>query len=78
MVFNSFITVFYSFVSFCSNGRVHHFTKVEMFGVTANQTGKESEQLYGELVGIQEEMLRGLGLHGQVGKKVENFSNFFS
>lgn len=46
--------------------RVHHFTKVEMFGVTANQTGKESEQLYGELVGIQEEMLRGLGLHGQV------------
>ncbi|XP_018025304.1 serine--tRNA ligase, mitochondrial isoform X2 [Hyalella azteca] len=46
--------------------RVHHFTKVEMFGITSNETGQESDDLYQELVQIQIELLQGLGLHGQV------------
>ena len=40
-----------------------------MFGVTvvtANDTGTESEELYGQFVDIQESLLSDLGLHGQV------------
>uniref|UniRef100_A0A2P2HZD6 serine--tRNA ligase n=1 Tax=Hirondellea gigas TaxID=1518452 RepID=A0A2P2HZD6_9CRUS len=46
--------------------RVHNFTKVEMFGVTAAETGQESNELYEELVSVQERLLQGLGLHGKV------------
>ena len=34
-----------------------------MFGVTANETGSESEALLHELLGIQEEIATDLGLH---------------
>lgn len=37
-----------------------------MFGVTANETGRESEDLYNELVELQKRLLGQLGLHGQV------------
>lgn len=43
--------------------RVHEFTKVEMFGVTANETGKESSKLLDEIVTIQKEIFSMLGLH---------------
>ncbi|NWI99494.1 SYSM protein, partial [Crypturellus undulatus] len=43
--------------------RVHHFTKVEMFAVTANETGAESDALLAELVALQKEMFSELGLH---------------
>ncbi|XP_064408794.1 serine--tRNA ligase, mitochondrial [Latimeria chalumnae] len=46
--------------------RVHHFTKVEMFGVTANETNKESEELLAEFVCIQKEIFSDLGLHFMV------------
>ncbi|KAM7413574.1 hypothetical protein PAMA_020787 [Pampus argenteus] len=43
--------------------RVHHFNKVEMFGVTANETGEESSQLLEEFVSLQKEMFSALELH---------------
>jgi seryl-tRNA synthetase len=50
--------------------RVHHFSKVEMFGITSSEmgtgTGMESEQLLQEFVGIQEEIASDLGLHYRV------------
>ena len=46
--------------------RVHNFTKVEMFCVTANETGTESDTAYQELVAMQCKLLNNLGLHGQV------------
>jgi seryl-tRNA synthetase len=46
--------------------RVHQFTKVEMFGLTANETGEESEKLFNEFVNIQKELFSGLGLHFRV------------
>ncbi|XP_027854961.1 serine--tRNA ligase, mitochondrial isoform X2 [Xiphophorus couchianus] len=46
--------------------RVHHFNKVEMFGVTANETGQESSQLLEEFVSLQKEMLSALELHYRV------------
>ncbi|XP_028663420.1 serine--tRNA ligase, mitochondrial [Erpetoichthys calabaricus] len=46
--------------------RVHHFTKLEMFGVTANETGQESAQLLAEFVSIQKEIFTELGLHFRV------------
>ncbi|XP_064620514.1 serine--tRNA ligase, mitochondrial-like [Lineus longissimus] len=46
--------------------RVHHFTKVEMFGVTANESGEESEALFNEFVDIQKELFAGLGLNFQI------------
>ncbi|XP_075042913.1 serine--tRNA ligase, mitochondrial [Mixophyes fleayi] len=46
--------------------RVHHFTKVEMFGVTANESGKESQELLDEFLQIQKEIFSDLGLHFMV------------
>ncbi|XP_077579397.1 serine--tRNA ligase, mitochondrial [Stigmatopora nigra] len=46
--------------------RVHHFNKVEMFGVTANETGEESAQLLEEFVSLQKEIFSGLELHYRV------------
>ncbi|XP_008424333.2 serine--tRNA ligase, mitochondrial [Poecilia reticulata] len=46
--------------------RVHHFNKVEMFGVTANETGQESSQLLEEFVSLQKEMFSALELHYRV------------
>ncbi|XP_038622957.1 serine--tRNA ligase, mitochondrial [Tachyglossus aculeatus] len=46
--------------------RVHHFTKVEMFGVTAAETGRESAALLDEFVSIQKEIFSELGLHFRV------------
>ncbi|XP_072919966.1 serine--tRNA ligase, mitochondrial isoform X2 [Hemitrygon akajei] len=43
--------------------RVHHFTKVEMFGVTAAETGSESTELLDEFVSLQKEIFSDLGLH---------------
>ncbi|XP_057695826.1 serine--tRNA ligase, mitochondrial [Corythoichthys intestinalis] len=46
--------------------RVHHFNKVEMFGVTANETGEESAQLLEEFVSLQKEIFSALELHYRV------------
>ncbi|XP_054713460.1 serine--tRNA ligase, mitochondrial-like [Uloborus diversus] len=46
--------------------RVHQFTKVEMFGVTANEVGNESEDLLSEFVQIQEEIFSEIGLHFKI------------
>lgn len=46
--------------------RVHHFTKVEMFGVTADESGSESEELFKEFLDIQELLFSNLGLHFRV------------
>ncbi|XP_055052056.2 serine--tRNA ligase, mitochondrial [Misgurnus anguillicaudatus] len=46
--------------------RVHHFNKVEMFGVTANETGEESSQLLDEFVSLQKEIFSSLQLHYRV------------
>ncbi|XP_026219568.1 serine--tRNA ligase, mitochondrial [Anabas testudineus] len=46
--------------------RVHHFNKVEMFGVTADETGEESAQLLQEFVSLQKEMFSALELHYRV------------
>ncbi|CAG06435.1 unnamed protein product, partial [Tetraodon nigroviridis] len=46
--------------------RVHHFNKVEMFGVTADETGAESAQLLDEFVSLQKEMFTALELHCRV------------
>uniref|UniRef100_A0A8D0A976 Serine--tRNA ligase, mitochondrial n=1 Tax=Sander lucioperca TaxID=283035 RepID=A0A8D0A976_SANLU len=46
--------------------RVHHFNKVEMFGITADETGEESSQLLGEFVSLQKEMFSALELHYRV------------
>ncbi|XP_076308918.1 seryl-tRNA synthetase, mitochondrial [Tachypleus tridentatus] len=43
--------------------RVHQFTKVEMFGVTANETCIESEQLLDEFTTIQRSLFQEIGLH---------------
>ncbi|NXJ21079.1 SYSM protein, partial [Dicrurus megarhynchus] len=43
--------------------RVHQFTKVEMFGVTAAERGTESEELLDEFLGLQKEIFSELGLH---------------
>ncbi|KAL7848556.1 hypothetical protein SRHO_G00201790 [Serrasalmus rhombeus] len=46
--------------------RVHHFNKVEMFGVTADETGEESSQLLDEFVSLQKEIFSSLKLHYRV------------
>ncbi|XP_036414855.1 serine--tRNA ligase, mitochondrial [Colossoma macropomum] len=46
--------------------RVHHFNKVEMFGVTADETGDESSQLLDEFVSLQKEIFSSLKLHYRV------------
>ncbi|XP_073405154.1 serine--tRNA ligase, mitochondrial [Dendrobates tinctorius] len=46
--------------------RVHHFTKVEMFGVTADETGNESQELLEEFLDLQKEIFSDLGLHFHV------------
>ncbi|XP_058489269.1 serine--tRNA ligase, mitochondrial [Solea solea] len=46
--------------------RVHHFNKVEMFGVTADETGEESAQLLDEFVSLQKGMFSALELHYRV------------
>ncbi|XP_053122662.1 serine--tRNA ligase, mitochondrial [Hemicordylus capensis] len=46
--------------------RVHQFTKVEMFGVAANETGAESKALLEEFVALQKEIFSELGLHYKV------------
>ncbi|XP_045585001.1 serine--tRNA ligase, mitochondrial [Procambarus clarkii] len=46
--------------------RVHEFTKVEMFGVTAVEAGEESHQLYTEMTRIQKKLFSQLGFHFQI------------
>ncbi|KAG1951350.1 serine--tRNA ligase, mitochondrial [Pimephales promelas] len=46
--------------------RVHHFNKIEMFGVTSNETGEESSQLLDEFVMLQKEIFSSLKLHYRV------------
>uniref|UniRef100_A0A3P9LDY9 Serine--tRNA ligase, mitochondrial n=1 Tax=Oryzias latipes TaxID=8090 RepID=A0A3P9LDY9_ORYLA len=46
--------------------RVHHFNKVEMFGVTADETGQESAELLQEFVSLQKEIFSALELHFRV------------
>ncbi|CAJ1066171.1 serine--tRNA ligase%2C mitochondrial [Xyrichtys novacula] len=46
--------------------RVHHFNKVEMFGVTADETGLESSELLEEFVSLQKEIFSALELHYRV------------
>ncbi|XP_071753394.2 serine--tRNA ligase, mitochondrial [Centroberyx gerrardi] len=46
--------------------RVHHFNKIEMFGVTADETGNESSQLLDEFVSLQKEIFSSLELHYRV------------
>lgn len=41
----------------------HVCIQVEMFGVTADETGDESSQLLEEFVSLQKEMFSALGLH---------------
>uniref|UniRef100_A0A1X7STV1 serine--tRNA ligase n=1 Tax=Amphimedon queenslandica TaxID=400682 RepID=A0A1X7STV1_AMPQE len=43
--------------------RVHQFSKVELFGLTANEDGTESEELLDEMVTLQKEINTELGLH---------------
>lgn len=42
--------------------RVHQFSKVELFGLTASETGEESEQLLQDIVNFQVDVLEDLGL----------------
>ncbi|KAG0722313.1 Serine--tRNA ligase, mitochondrial [Chionoecetes opilio] len=46
--------------------RVHAFTKVEMFGATAADTGQESRDLFSEMMLLQKDLYSKLGLHFQV------------
>ncbi|XP_059186484.1 serine--tRNA ligase, mitochondrial [Centropristis striata] len=46
--------------------RVHHFNKVEMFGVTADESGAESTQLLEEFISLQKEIFSALELHYRV------------
>ncbi|CAB1348755.1 unnamed protein product [Coregonus sp. 'balchen'] len=46
--------------------RVHHFSKVEMFGVTADETGEESSQMLEEFLSLQKEIFSSLELHYRV------------
>ncbi|XP_057255859.1 serine--tRNA ligase, mitochondrial isoform X2 [Pezoporus wallicus] len=46
--------------------RVHQFTKVEMFGVTAVESGAESGALLAEFLAMQKEIFSELGLHYRV------------
>uniref|UniRef100_A0A6Q2ZBR7 serine--tRNA ligase n=1 Tax=Esox lucius TaxID=8010 RepID=A0A6Q2ZBR7_ESOLU len=46
--------------------RVHHFNKVEMFGVTADETGDESSQMLEEFLCLQKEIFSALDLHYRV------------
>ncbi|XP_076833050.1 serine--tRNA ligase, mitochondrial [Brachyhypopomus gauderio] len=46
--------------------RVHHFNKVEMFGITADETGEESSHLLDEFVSLQKEIFSSLKLHFRV------------
>lgn len=46
--------------------RVHHFNKVEMFGVTADESGQESADMLQEFVSIQKELFSDLELHFRV------------
>ncbi|KAK7068861.1 seryl-tRNA synthetase [Halocaridina rubra] len=45
--------------------RVHYFTKVEMFGVTPSETGKESQNLHSKFTLIQQALFSQLGIHFQ-------------
>ncbi|KAK3757864.1 hypothetical protein RRG08_014420 [Elysia crispata] len=46
--------------------RVHHFTKVEMFGVTASENGTESDNLLQDILSVEIELFENLGLHFRV------------
>ncbi|KAG8190651.1 hypothetical protein JTE90_002605 [Oedothorax gibbosus] len=46
--------------------RVHQFTKVEMFGITPNESGQKSEELLYEFTSIQREIFTELGLHFKI------------
>ncbi|XP_064403281.1 uncharacterized protein LOC135348852 isoform X1 [Halichondria panicea] len=46
--------------------RVHQFSKVELFGLTAQEEGSESQQLLEEFLSLQKDILSSLGLHYRV------------
>ena len=43
--------------------RVHQFSKVELFAITPNESGEESEELLQEMLSFQREVAEDLGLH---------------
>lgn len=43
--------------------RVHQFSKVELFGLTAQEGGSESQQMLEEFLSLQKDILSSLGLH---------------
>ena len=42
---------------------MHQFSKVELFGLTAQEEGTESQEMLDEFLSIQKEVLSSLGLH---------------
>ncbi|XP_005096711.1 serine--tRNA ligase, mitochondrial [Aplysia californica] len=46
--------------------RVHHFTKVEMFGLSADEDGTESNELLHDFLDIERELFSLLGLHFRI------------
>ena len=46
--------------------RVHNFTKVEMFAVTGQESGSESDQILQDFVDIQSDLYTELGLHFRI------------
>ena len=43
--------------------RLHQFSKVELFGVTSQETGRESVESLEDMLSVQKEILSSLGLH---------------
>ncbi|XP_064392539.1 uncharacterized protein LOC135340143 [Halichondria panicea] len=46
--------------------RLHQFSKVELFGVTSQETGRESVESLEDMLSVQKEILSSLGLHYRV------------
>lgn len=46
--------------------RVHQFTKVEMFALTAQETGEESSEMLDIFSSVQAEIFSGIGLHFKI------------
>ena len=43
--------------------RLQQFSEVEFFSITAQETGRESEEMLSDMVALQKEVLSSLGLH---------------
>ena len=53
---------------------MHQFSKVELFGLVANEEGVESDQMLEEIVELQKEIISGLGLHYRCGDERRVFT----